>query len=296
MSLDLIAQNSLNYSLIDSGYEKKLEKIGNYLVVRSCPQAIGKPKLSKSEWDAAHAEHVRKKDGGGFWDFKKNGTINPFVMPLQIENITLNVNINFTPFGHCGVFFEQLILSAELGRIISDLKKRNGEVRIINLFAYSGVASLVAASLGAEVYHVDSAKSILNWANDNLKANPKISGTIKFIHEDATKFFKANQKKKNSFDLILADPPSWGHGAGKEKWDFNQNIEEFITLGSNLLKKENSVFFLTTHTPGVQHNSLKNLLTGADLFKNIKSGDIGIKHLNDDRILPTGIYSIATSF
>ncbi|MFN8371024.1 MAG: class I SAM-dependent methyltransferase [Bacteriovoracaceae bacterium] len=295
MSTDLIAHSSSNYSLLDSGHEQKLEKIGNYVVIRSSPQAIGKPKLNKSEWISAYAEHVRKKDGGGFWDFKKNGVINPFSMPLEFESTTLKVNINFTPFGHCGVFFEQLILSAELGRMINEAKKKSDQVRVINLFAYTGVASLLAASLGAEVYHVDSAKSILTWASDNLKINPKISGSIKFIHEDAVKFLKANQKKKGTFDIILADPPSWGHGAGKEKWDFNLNICELVELGTNLLKKDSGSFFLTTHTPGVQHNSLKNLLEGTNTFKFFRSGDIGIKHSGDERILPTGIYSIASS-
>lgn len=278
------------YSLLDSGYGKKLEVIAGLTVERPCPQAIWAPRLGENDWKQATSICIRKNDGGGTW--KHRGDKEP--QNLLIEHEQLKFKLKFTSFGHCGVFFEQKAvwetLSAEATRLQAELGR---PLKFLNLFGYTGCASLAVAATGAEIFHVDSSKGVLNWGRENAELSKLDMRKIKFVQEDVLAFVKHSLRKGFKYDGILADPPSWGHGANKEVWEFDQMIHELVSNCFNILTRENSFFFLSSHTHGVQSEALRNLMNDHRSKKEIVVGELGVRHSHDERILPAGIYSFA---
>lgn len=287
---NLISQNMAGYSLLDSGYGKKLEVIAGLTVERPCPQAIWAPRLGENDWKQATSICIRKNDGGGTW--KHRGDKEP--QNLLIEHEQLKFKLKFTSFGHCGVFFEQKAvwetLSAEATRLQAELGR---PLKFLNLFGYTGCASLAVAATGAEIFHVDSSKGVLNWGRENAELSKLDMRKIKFVQEDVLAFVKHSLRKGFKYDGILADPPSWGHGANKEVWEFDQMIHELVSNCFNILTRENSFFFLSSHTHGVQSEALRNLMNDHRSKKEIVVGELGVRHSHDERILPAGIYSFA---
>jgi 23S rRNA (cytosine1962-C5)-methyltransferase len=291
----LISKNISGYELLDSGFGKKLEIIAGVCVERPCPQAIWAPRLSENEWKKATSVCIRKSDGGGVWQHKNNKSPDGiFLEWLTEEEKKLNFKLKFTSFGHCGVFFEQVAVWNTLTAETIRLQKQLGRpIKFLNLFGYTGCASLAVLSTGAEVFHVDSSKGVLTWGQENVSASKLDSKKIKFVQEDVRAFLKHSIKKVFKYDGILADPPSWGHGANKELWEFDQMIFELVNDCFNVLTRENSFFFLSSHTHGVQTEALNNVMNGHRSKKVIESGELGLAHSNDERILPAGIYSFA---
>lgn len=288
-TINLISENIPGYQLLDSGFGKKLELIADTLVIRPSPQAIWAPKLSEKEWNQATSICIRKNDGGGTWQHKG---AEPQKLKLNWDK--LDFNIKFTSFGHCGVFFEQEAVWKTLKKESADLQKKlNRPVKFLNLFGYTGCASLAVASTGAEVFHVDSSKGVLTWGKENAQSSKLDLQKIKFIHEDVRAFIKHSLRKGFKYDGILADPPSWGHGANKEKWIFEEMIQEMVNDCFNTLQREDSFFFLSCHTHGVQNEALKNLVNDNKFKKDIQYGELGVIHKNDERVLPAGIYTLA---
>ncbi|MBC7427136.1 MAG: class I SAM-dependent methyltransferase [Bacteriovorax sp.] len=289
---NLVSQNIPGYTLLDSGFGKKLEVIAGVTVERPSPQAIWAPRLSESEWKKATSVCIRKSDGGGIW--KHMGSKEP--QDLVIEWNGLKFKLKFTSFGHCGVFFEQQavwdILLNESKKLEIDLGR---PIKFLNLFGYTGCASLAVLKTGAEVFHVDSSKGVLTWGRENVDLSKLDSKKIKFVQEDVKAFVKHSLRKGFKYDAILADPPSWGHGANKEVWEFDQMIHELITDCYNLLTREKSFFFLSSHTHGVQSEALRNIMSDHKSKKDIIVGELGVRHSNDQRVLPAGIYSLATN-
>ncbi|NRA38597.1 MAG: class I SAM-dependent methyltransferase [Planctomycetes bacterium] len=284
-----------DYQLLDSGDGDKLERIGGYMVQRPCPQAIWSRQLSADEWKKAQSVCHRQKDGGGQWE---HPTGEPKNLQASWQGIgverALNFSLRFTAFGHCGVFFEQAIIWQRLFDAVVAFKEQLGRTpKMVNLFAYTGCASIVMAAAGAEVFHVDSAKGVLNWGKESLALNSDIAGSIKWIHDDARSFVQFSQKREFMYDGILVDPPSWGHGVKKEKWDFGDDIASFITDLLTLVQPEHGLCLLTSHTHGVQAEALKNILAqDADSREaQVDCGELGIVHANDQRVLPAGIFA-----
>lgn len=287
---DLISNNIPGYALIDSGFGKKLESIANIIVERPCPQAIWAPALPKKEWEKASSICTRKSDGGGVWQHTKNKEPSD----LKITWEQLKFKLKFTSFGHCGVFFEQEAIWKTLIQEGNNLKKELGRpLKFLNLFGYTGCASLAMLSSKAEVFHVDSSKGVLNWGKENVELSGLDQTKIKFIQEDVRLFVKHSQKKKFKYDIILADPPSWGHGANKEAWEFELMIHELVQDCYSILSREKSLFILSSHTHGVQKEALRNIMNEDNSKKEITAGELGIRHANDQRILPAGIYAMA---
>lgn len=287
---NLVSQNIPGYELLDSGFGKKLEIISGIIVERPSPQSIWAPKLSPDEWKKATSVCIRKNDGGGTW--KHKGDREPQNLLLQYQD--LKFKLKFTSFGHCGVFFEQQIvwdtLTSEAKKLSQEL---NRPLKFLNLFGYTGCASLAVARTGAEVFHVDSSRGVLTWGKDNAESSGLDLKKLKFVQEDVRAFLKHSLRKGFKYDGILADPPSWGHGANKEVWEFEQMIHEMVMDCFNVLTRENSFFFLSSHTHGVQSEALRNLMNDHKSKKEIMVGELGVKHSKDDRILPAGIYSFA---
>ena len=292
---NLTSEQIPGVSLLDSGHGKKLEVIAGITVERPSPQAIWAPRLEESEWKKATSVCVRKSDGGGTWKHRSDKEPNNLVIKWNSsEEKELQFKLKFTSFGHCGVFFEQATVWDTLVTETIRLQTLLGRpLKFLNLFGYTGCASLAVLSTGAEVFHVDSSRGVLSWGKENVDLSRLDAKNIKFVQEDVKAFVKHSLRKGFKYDGILADPPSWGHGANKEVWEFDQMIYELVNDCFNILTRENSFFFLSSHTHGVQSEALRNLMNDHKSKKIIEVGELGLRHFKDERILPAGIYSFA---
>ena len=202
--------------------------------------------------------------------------------------------IRLTAFGHCGLFFEQEPVWRLLQRAVSELTARLGRpAKGLNLFGYTGAASLAMAAAGAEVYHVDSAKGVLTWGQESAKASDLGDGRIHWIHEDAGAFLAHSRKKGFSYDVILADPPSWGHGTSKQVWRFEDGIQPLVDACRSVLA-DPGLLLVSSHTQGVQHHALRNVLA-ASRFAALDSGEFAQRHDGDARLLPAGIFALGAN-
>jgi 23S rRNA (cytosine1962-C5)-methyltransferase len=291
----MITKNLPSYELIDSGLGRKLEIISGIRVNRPCPQAIWKPLAKDSEWAQATSTVIRTKDGGGKWEHKKEPS--PEIsFPYDIGGKKLKFSLKLTSFGHCGIFFEQIPVWEWLYHEVQVLKKNLGRApKVVNLFGYTGCASIVMAAAGAEVFHVDSSKGVLEWGKESQALSKIPAASIRWVQGDAQEFVRHSFKKNFSYDGVLADPPSWGHGVKKEVWDFEKHIHLLVEGLLNILNRDNSFLFLSSHTHGVQAEAIKNLVADKR-WKVLECGELGVKHKNDERVLPAGIYACAKSY
>ncbi|HXH73592.1 MAG TPA: class I SAM-dependent methyltransferase [Bacteriovoracaceae bacterium] len=287
--------NLPHYELLDSGLGRKLEIIAGIKVNRPSPQAIWKPLLGEKEWNQVQSNCIRTKDGGGKWEHSREPSAS-LAMPFEIDGRKLQFRLKFTSFGHCGVFFEQIPVWQWLYDEVKFLKEKLGRApKVINLFGYTGCASIVMALAGAEVFHVDSSKGVLDWGKESLALSKLDAKSVRWVQEDAQAFLRHSFKKQFTYDGILSDPPSWGHGANKEVWDFEKHIHFLVESMLAVLNPQNSFLFLSSHTHGVQPEALKNLIADRR-WKDVSGGELGVKHQNDQRILPAGIYVSGKSY
>lgn len=254
------------YFLVDSGDQQKLERFGSYLIARPCSQALWKPTLSKSEWDRADAHFSR--DGGNSWNYK---TKLPESWIAEVEGVRFKISP--TDFGHLGVFPEHSLLWKPMKDAI---RMRKEPPQVLNLFAYSGGASLAAASAGAKVCHLDASKGMVAWARENAKLNQLDSAPIRWIVDDATKFLTREIKRGVRYDGIILDPPSFGRGAQGEVFKIERDIHDLLHLCRKLLSDNPLFLIFTTHTPGmtpiVMEHLLKQKMHG--LKGNIETGEM----------------------
>lgn len=228
-----------DYELLDAGGEKKLERWGEIFTIRPERQAYFQTGIPFEEWyTMAHLEFIPKGKQSGTWKTlkdlpNKEWTVNFNQLSFQLET---------TKFKHVGLFPEQ----ATNWQYI--LKHLQPEDKMLNLFAYTGAASIVGKSTGADVTHVDSVKQLISWAKSNMEASGLQD--IRWIHEDALKFAQRELKRGNKYKLILMDPPAWGIGANKEKWKIEHKLEELIKTASQLLE-DNGLLILNTYSPKV---------------------------------------------
>lgn len=291
----MITEKLPHYELLDSGLGRKLEIIAGVKVNRPSPQAIWKPNSSEKQWNEATSNCVRTKDGGGKWEHSREPAEN-LTLPFDLEGRKLQFRLKFTSFGHCGVFFEQIPVWMWLYHEVKILKEKLGRApKVVNLFGYTGCASIVMAAAGAEVFHVDSSKGVLDWGKESLSLSKLPATSVRWVQEDAMNFVRHSFKKNFTYDGILADPPSWGHGVKKEVWDFEKQIHLLVESMLAVLNKDNSFLFLSSHTHGVQPEALKNIIADKR-WKEVSCGELGVKHQNDARILPAGIHATAKSY
>jgi 23S rRNA (cytosine1962-C5)-methyltransferase len=249
----------LDYELLDAGDGKKLERWGKIITIRPELQADFKPGWSFSQWqDLAHWEFEEQSSTQGRWKIIKPNTPEHWVISYQ----KLNFDLKLTKFKHVGLFPEQ----QANWRFI---KERVGAgQKFLNLFAYTGAASLVAREAGAEVVHVDSVKQMLTWANENQERSA-LSG-IKWVLEDALKFARRELKRGNHYDGIIMDPPAWGLGAKGEKWKLENHLLELIDTAYGLMNP-GSFLVLNTYSPKVD---LADLALAAEQHFSVKQTEI----------------------
>ena len=244
-----------DYELIDSGDFEKLERFGKYTLIRPEPQAIWSKSLSDQEWKkVADAKFVREqKDKFRFSDDVKGGWSRNQGMPetwnvqYQYNDLNLTLRLALTSFGHVGIFPEQgsnwnFIYDTVSGWSIN-------KPRVLNLFAYTGAASVVARSAGAEVIHCDASRPGINWANQNMQLNSL--NDIRWVYEDAFKFVRREVKRGNTYNGIIMDPPPYGRGPEGEKWTLQEQLNELIEMSSKLLEQKNYFFILSMYAVGL---------------------------------------------
>ncbi|MCO6494234.1 MAG: class I SAM-dependent methyltransferase [Bacteroidetes bacterium] len=290
IKLDYPPSNWKEYRLIDCGNKCKLEQFGQYILIRPEPQAIWQPKLDLKEWyKLAHAEFVRRPDFRqnqnkeneieGGWKFLKkmpeNWTIN-----YTADLVLLKINLRMTGFGHIGIFPEQ---SSNWEFLLQNIKK---DQKVLNLFAYTGVASLAAAKAGAIVTHIDSVKNVVNWARENAELNNL--SNIRWIVEDAFKFTSREVSRGNLYDCIILDPPAYGRGPKGEKWILEEKLDELMQMVKSILKPDGKMI-INLYSLGYSPLLCYNLLFSYFPKRKIHSGDLCIKSENG-HILPLSVY------
>jgi 23S rRNA (cytosine1962-C5)-methyltransferase len=275
----LITKPSEGYELLDSGMEEKLERYGEFVLARPDPQALWGKKLPESEWLAAAARFER--DGReGNWKIKKEL---PKEWPVQIGGLTMLIRP--TSFKHTGLFPEQV----SNWDWIREQKPRS----VLNLFGYTGGASLAAAQAGAEVTHVDASKSAVTWARENAKLSGLEDKPIRWIVEDVITFAEREIKRGNKYDLILMDPPAFGHGPKDEIWKFEEHFLQLMKLCEALLSENPVGILINGYAAGYSSLAFAyNLEPFAEkLGGTIEHGELMIEEKGSGRLLPCGIFA-----
>ncbi len=280
--ITLTTGSNKDYELLDSGGEEKLERFGEVVLARPDPQALWDKQLAASDWGLATGKYTREgKDGQ--WQGK-------LPKEWQIEFGNLNLLIRPTSFKHVGLFPEQES-NWQWG---SELIKHAGrEVNVLNLFGYTGGASLAAAKAGAKVTHVDASKTAVAWARENAKLSGLEDAPIRWLVEDVLVFVKREIKRGTKYDGIIMDPPAFGHGPKKELWKIEENFVELVKLCGELLSDKPLFFLINGYAAGYSPlafaYNLEFLTKKCD--GEIEYGDLTIAQKNSDRVLPCGIFA-----
>lgn len=282
----LLADKWKDYELIDTGNGEKLERWGEYVLRRPDPQVIW-PLLDEwSLWKKPHGHYHRSSKGGGEWEYKKK---TPEKWTIQYKN--LSFYIKPTGFKHTGLFPEQ---AANWEWIIERIQQANRPIRVLNLFAYTGGATVAAAYGGAEeVCHVDAAKGMVNWAKENIELSGLSNKKVRFIVDDVVKFIQKEIRRGKKYDAIIMDPPSYGRGPSGEIWKIEDELFNFIDLCMNVLSDDPLFFLINSYTSGFSPSVLENILKlsiGKKHDGNIYSGEVGIPITKTKLVLPCGIF------
>jgi 23S rRNA (cytosine1962-C5)-methyltransferase len=282
-----------DYELIDSGDFEKLERFGKYILIRPEPQAIWKKVLTDQDWKRmAHAKFVREqKDKFRFTDDVKGGWSKDPKMPeswqvaYQYNDLNLTLRLALTGFGHVGIFPEQ----GNNWNFIHDTIRgwKIQQPKVLNLFAYTGAASVVARASGAEVVHCDASRPGLNWANQNMQNNQL--DNIRWVYEDAFKFVKREVKRGNRYNGIIMDPPPYGRGPEGEKWTLQEQLDEIIHMSSEILEKKNCFFIVSMYAIGLSPVIALNVAKTYFNLDKAEYGEFFLKSKND-RDLPMGTF------
>jgi len=228
------------YQLLDSGEGKTLERFGPYTLIRPEPQAIWKRSLPQSAWQKAHARmQEEQKEYGGSWQL-----LQPINKSWEMHYRSLSFQVQLGSSRHIGVFPEQ---ASHWDWISEQIKAAGKPLKVLNLFGYSGLATLAAANAGAEVTHVDSSKHALNWAIYNLKLSGLAEKPVRWIAEDALRFTQREARRGNSYDGIILDPPKFGRGSGGKVWDFYKNLPELLAACRAVLAPDACFIVLTAY-------------------------------------------------
>jgi 23S rRNA (cytosine1962-C5)-methyltransferase len=281
----LITKKSKDYELIDSGEGEKLEKFGKIVVARPDPQALWE-KLKPSEWKKADAVFTREGRDGGW---STNGEV-PDSWFIELGG--LKFKIHLSAFKHVGLFPEQVENWSWIDKKCKMQISKCKMASVLNLFGYTGGASLAVAKAGAEVCHVDGSKVAINWAKDNAEASGLREKPIRWILDDAVKFVKREIKRGRKYDGIIMDPPTFGHGPGGEMWKIEENFLELLDLCKQVLSDKPLFFLINGYASGYSAIAYENNLL--ELKKKfggeIESGELTIEETGG-RLLPCGIFA-----
>ncbi len=276
-----------DYTCIASGDGEKLEKWGNYILRRPDPQIIW-PKTDKNLWNNWDGFYHRSNKGGGYWEFKKKL---PDSWTIKYKNLKFKVSP--TNFKHTGIFPEQ----ATNWDFVANQIKNSGrkDFRVLNLFAYTGCATISASAAGAsEVVHVDSSKGMIEWAKENRDLSGIHDNYIRYIIDDVMKFLAREKRRGRTYHGIIMDPPSYGRGPNGEVWKLEDNLGELLKKAKDVLDNDYSFLLINSYTTGISPTSLNNILSLIFNGDNIVTGEIGLPVKENNLVLPCGIYGKVT--
>ena len=272
-----------DYECIDAGNGEKLERWGKVILRRPDPWALWVTNSDK--WNKADAIYHRNDKGGGFWE-----NIKKFPEFWVIQYKDLKFKVSPTGFKHTGLFPEQ---AANWDFIIDKIKSSNRKIKVLNLFAYTGGATVASSYAGAvEVVHVDASEGMNNWAKENAKLSGLENNKIRFICDDCLKFVEREKRRGNKYDAIIMDPPTYGRGPSKELWKFEDSMNKLIESSINILSDNPLFFIVSSYTKGITPNILDNILKTSSLSKyngKITVDELGLPITDNNLFLSCGI-------
>ena len=277
-----IADHWKDYEVIDTSCGEKLERWGRYILLRPDPQVIWKTEKTVPEWNRLNGHYHRSSKGGGEWEF--------FKLPEEWTISYRELNFRLKPFSfkHTGLFPEQAV---NWDWCSERIREAGRPVKVLNLFAYTGGATLAAASAGASVTHVDASKGMVTWAKENAAASHLEDAPVRWLVDDCVKFVEREIRRGNKYDGIIMDPPSYGRGPKGEIWKIEESIYPFVELAAQLLSDDALFFLINSYTTGLQPAVLSYMLSAVIRKKRggeVQSSEIGLPVSSNGLVLPCG--------
>lgn len=287
-----IADNWKDYKVIDTSAGEKLERWGDYILIRPDPQVLWNTPKKDSCWKKPNGHYHRSSKGGGEWEFFKL----PQEWSITYTGINhLNLTFHLKPFSfkHTGLFPEQAVNWDWFSSIIKRIQIQNPErtIKVLNLFAYTGGATLSAAAAGAHVTHVDASKGMVGWAKENAASSGLSDAPIRWLVDDCVKFVEREIRRGNTYDAVIMDPPSYGRGPKGEIWKIEDSIYPFLELTTKVLTENPLFFLINSYTTGLQPAVLTYMLETALTSKfggRVESSEIGLPVSSNGLVLPCG--------
>lgn len=285
-----VASNWKEFKVLDAGEGEKLEQWGEFILRRPDPQAIWNKKSDL--WDKADAFYHRSKSGGGFWEYKNK--VSDF-WEISYEN--LKFIIKPTNFKHTGLFPEQAVnwewIIEKIKNYKLKIKSESQNFKVLNLFAYTGGATVAALSAGAEVVHVDASKGMIEIAKENVEISDLLDKKVRFFQDDVVKFVQREIRRGNKYNGIIMDPPSFGRGTSGEVWEIEKSLNELVELCKQLLHPEASFFLVNSYANDISRYSIENILKTHLLEEfegKVTSDELGLPiESRKDLFLPCGV-------
>ncbi len=282
-----LSNNWIDYKIIDAGNGEKLEMWKDVMLRRPDPQALWPIDTNNKNWNNPDGFYHRSSKGGGSWQFFKKL---PDHWTVSYGDLTFKVSP--TNFKHTGLFPEQAV---NWDYMIDKIRNSGRKIKVLNLFAYTGGATMACSYAGAEtVVHVDASRGMIEWAKENMHLSKLENNKIRFIVDDCLKFVEREARRGNKYDVIIMDPPSYGRGPNGEVWKFEDNIYNLIISCMKILSDKPLFMLINSYTTGISSTVLENILkiTVLKKFPNgkVTAGEVGLPISNNNLVLPCGIY------
>ena len=276
-----------DYELLDCGDFEKLERFGNIVLIRPEPQAVWSKNLTESEWTRLHDIRFKGRSAtSGVWIKKNQKTPDRWHIEYGNEEIKIKFRLALTSFKHLGIFPEQAVNWDYITRTVKQFKTT--KPKVLNLFAYTGGASLAARAAGADTTHVDSIKQVVSWANENQELSAL--DNIRWVVEDALKYVKRELKRGKKYNGIILDPPAYGHGPSGEKWKLEDHIQEMMRDVVQLLDEDEHFLILNTYSLGFSSVIVENLIRSSyPGVQNLETGELYLQAKSNVK-LPLGVF------
>jgi 23S rRNA (cytosine1962-C5)-methyltransferase len=271
------------FELLDSGEGQKLERWGEFVLSRPDPQALWR-KSSPKAWSRADGVYHRDDKGGGNWEFRK-----PLPASWTLSYKDLKFKVRPTDFKHTGLFPEQ---ASNWDWVMERIRAAGRPISALNLFGYTGAATIAMAGAGATVAHVDAAKGMVQWCKDNAALNSMSGAPIRYLVDDVSKFVERELRRDHRYDAVILDPPSYGRGKEGETWKLERHLWPLLETCRKALSKKPLLVLCNSYTAGLSPTVLQNLIQ--DMMKGcdgkISNGELGLRQSSDGKVLPCGIY------
>ncbi len=282
----LIANKWKEYELLDAGNGDRLERWGHFTLRRPDPQIIWPIQQEDEAWHQVDASYRRSSSGGGNWSYSKQL---PDRWIVKYDN-KLSFYIKPTNFKHTGLFPEQAV---NWDWIIDKIQGARRPIRVLNLFAYTGGATVAAAYAGASVCHVDASKGVVQWAKENIHCSGLSDTSVRYITDDVFKFVQREQRRGTQYDAIIMDPPSFGRGPQGEIWKLEENLYDFVQSCLSILSPTPLFFLINSYTTGISSTVLKNIMSmtlSKTYSGTLTHGELGLPITQSPLVLPCGIF------